>query len=365
MGEINNITLATSQPRDLNTGFPFFPLQPAQNTIDNPLRPQRIGVDGSEAIPREILRVDLPLLLYRLRTRVSSRFVATAFFGYNLQYTASGSTISTGEADVRFHNDAAAGGFGVGLGFELDIALAVDQAAINFTWRSGFRTTWDEIFNRTGRATIDLIAIALGLLQRAGFTIPLEAIQEVRDASGARAIWGLFDSVSDQMRTTGQLVLRPRVSIHGNLLTSIPQLSGFLKALKNVGAKVTAGPQLNLLFPVTIQVVRLSTEDGDYEFVEFNERLGVHFFADGPIISADAPDVQQLTVTHTHSVGIALTFELKAKLKLWSIFSESISVPIDLSPVLPFPLSANLSGPTFAALSNQPIAAEFPEIVWG
>ncbi len=363
MGFITNVQLATSQPVNLATGFPFFPLNPAQNTIDNPLSPQRIGIDGSGTIPRVILNISVPVLLFRLRTRVTSTFVAAAFFGYNLQYTVTGSTTSAGLADLRFRDDSAAGGLGVGLGFEIDIALAVDQANINFTWRSGFSRTWSEIFSRTGRANIDLIRIALGLLQSAGFTIPLEQIDSVRDASGTRAIWGLFDRRSDQLNTEGQLVLRPKVSIHGNLLTSIPQLSGFLKALKNVGAKVTAGPQLNLTFPVTISIVRLTTEDGNYEFRTFSN--GNYSFNDGPTITNTLEELQEVTVTHTHSVGIALTFELKAKLKLWSIFSESISVPIDISPVLPFPLSANLSGPTFCALSKQSMAAELPEVVWG
>ena len=364
MGFITNVLLATSQPVNLATGLPFFPFNPAQNTIDNPLVPQRIGIDGSGTIPRLILNVSVPVLLYRLRTRVTSNFVAAAFFGYNLQYTVTGSTTSAGLADLRLSNDSAEGGLGVGLGFELDIVLAVDQAQINFNWRSGFSRTWSEIFSRTGRANIDLIRIALGLLQSAGFSIPLEEIDSVRDASGTRAIWGLFDRQSNQFATEGELVLRPRVSIHGNLLTSIPQLSGFLKALKNVGAKVTAGPQLNLTFPVTISIVRLTTEDGNYEFRTFSN--GNFSFNNGPSITNTLEELEEVTVTHTHSVGIALTFELKAKLKLWSIFSESISVPIDISPVLPFPLSANLSGPTFCALSkNQTMAAELPEVVWG
>jgi hypothetical protein len=365
MGFIRNVQLATSQPVNLATGFPFFPLSPSQNTIDNPLRPQRIGIDGSAAIPRVILNVNIPVLLYRLRTQVTARFVAAAFFGYNLQYTVNGSTSSAGFGDLRFTDDSASGGLGVGMGFEIDIALAVDQAAINFTWRSGFQRTWSEIFSRTGRANIDLIRIALGLLQSSGFNIPLDAIDEVRDASGSRTIWGLFDTASNQLGQTGELVIRPRVSIHGNVLTAIPQLSGFLKALKNVGAKVTAGPQLNLTFPVTISIVRLTTEDGDYDFSGFSSNTGVFGFR-GPTIQFEFVDLQEVTVTHSHSVGIALTFELKAKLKLWSIFSESISVPIDISPVLPFPLSLNLSGPTFAALSNQTVAsAELPEVVWG
>ena len=371
MGFIRNVTLATSQPVDLNTGFPFFPLNPAQNTIDNPLRPQRIGIDASQAIPRVILNINVPVLLFRLRTRVEARFVAAAFFGYNLEYTVNGSTSSAGFGDLRFSDDSAAGGLGVGLGFEIDIALAVDQANINFTWRSGFQRTWSEIFSRTGRANIDLIGIALRLLRSAGFDIPLEPVEAsdaVRDASGTGVIWGLFDRKSNELGVNGELVLRPKVSIHGNLLTSIPQLSGFLKALKNAGAKLTAGPQLNLTFPVTLSIVRLTTEDGNYEFVRFSPGSvgpqGTHSFR-GPTIRFTNDELQEVTVTHTHSVGIALTFEIKAKLKLWSIFSESISVPIDISPVLPFPLSANLSGPTFCALSNQTMAAELPEVVWG
>lgn len=365
MGFITNVQLATSDPVNLATGFPFFPFNPAQNTIDNPLTPQRIGIDGSGTIPRIILNLSIPVLLFRLRTRVTSTFVAAAFFGYNLQYVVSGSTTSEGLADLRFSNDSAAGGLGVGLGFELDIALAVDQANISFNWRSGFSRTWSELFSLTGRANIDLIRIALGLLQSAGFSIPLEEIDSVRDASGTRAIWGLFDRKSNELGTQGQLVLRPKVSIHGNLLTSIPQLSGFLKALKNAGAKLTAGPQLNLTFPVTISIVRLTTEDGNYQFQTFSSS-GNYSFNGGPVITNTLEELEEVTVTHTHSVGIALTFELKAKIKLWSIFSESISVPIDISPVLPFPLSANLSGPTFCALSkNQTMAAELPEVVWG
>ncbi|MCA9777592.1 MAG: hypothetical protein KC800_12775, partial [Candidatus Eremiobacteraeota bacterium] len=201
MGFITNVQLATSQPVSLATGFPFFPLNPAQNTVDNPLVPQRIGIDGSGIIPRVILNVSVPVLLYRLRTRVTSTFVAAAFFGYNLQYSVNGATTSGGEADLRFNDDSAAGGLGVGLGFEIDIALAVDQANINFSWRSGFSRTWSQIFSRTGKANIDLIRIALGLLQSAGFSIPLEAIDSVRDASGSRTIWGLFDRKSNELRS--------------------------------------------------------------------------------------------------------------------------------------------------------------------
>jgi len=263
--------LATSQPRNLSTGFEFFP---PNTTIDNPAAPTSIGYDGSESdFGDDLLNLRIPILLFRLRTRVNARFIAAAFIGYNLQYTVSGglNTARNSQGVLRVRDDASEGGAGVGLGWDLNMIFGVDTGTIRFTWRSGFRTTWQEAFSFNARASIDILSVAVDLLRNAGFNFPFfSALLDVgRFIATDGVFWGLRDRASNQMARLGYLELKPKVALHGDLLKAAgklePVLGKVLKGLKNIGIKAYAGPVLNIYFPVRMEIVRLSTEYGSYE----------------------------------------------------------------------------------------------------
>lgn len=362
MGTINETRLATSNPVNLTRGFPFFP---PNTTVDNPIGVQTIGIGGTPSISRPLVDVTIPLLAWRFRGTVSAQVVIGAFFGYNLRYTVEGLTRANGTAQLEVTNDAAQGGLGFGLGFTLTFALRIEESRITFTWASGFRTTWERVFNLSATATIDAIALVLRILRASGVNVPLEQISTVRQSVGNGAIWGLFDSVSSQFASRGGIQLRPALNVSGNLLSLIPNLAGFLKSVKKAGGKIFVGPQLNIVFPVTITIVRLTTEDGNYTAVR--PTSSTLTFLGGPRISAAAPPVQNVTMVHSHTIGLEFTLEIKGSVSLWSMFSATATVPINLTAVFPFPLGArSVFGPFFTTFSARPVAAvELPEVLWG
>ncbi len=364
MGEIRRTGLATSTPRNLTIGFPF--AARSATDIDTPLSPVVIGIGATPSLSQPLFNVNIPLLLWRVRGTLSAQLVLGAFVGFNLGYQVQGGTFSFGEAEVLLTDVGAQGGCGFGAGFTLSFGLVLEESRIRFTWASGFRTTWERVFSITPSATIDLIRILLDVVSAAGVRVPLETIDEGRQMAGSGAIWGLFDSVSIPVLGRGSIELRPRLSLSANILSLITPMQAPLKALKNAGGKLFVGPQLNIVFPLTIDLVRLTTEDGSYDIDPDNTRQ-IFVFKGGPSIPIDAPDVQSLTMTHAHRLGVLFTLEFRASFSMWSIFSLSASIPINLTALFPFELGARgLIGPFYTALSNQPVAAaELPEVIWG
>ncbi len=370
--------LATSQPRNFETGFAFFP---TNTSLQNPALPQFIGWDGSEPdFGEDLLNLRIPILLWRLRTRVNARFLAAAFIGYNLQYTVSGGLNTGGQSAgvLRVRDDASEGGAGVALGWDIRMIFGIDTGTIGFTWRSGFRTTWQEAFSFNVDASIDLLSVAVDLLRNAGFNFPFfSALLDVgRFIATDRTFWGLRDRASNQMARLGYLELKPKVALHGDLLKAAGKIStkigAVLKGLKAVGIKAAAGPVLNIYFPVRMEIVRLSTEYGTYDITANpvpGQPEGTYFLA--PVgrtqVPPGSPPVQDVSVIHQHRIDIKVGLAIKLKIKFWSIFSQEVSIPIDLTEFIPAIRGSLFTGPYFNQLSAKGgnTAAELPEVIWG
>ncbi len=381
MATIEPTVLATSLPRNLATGLAFFP---ANTSLQNPAVPQFTGFDGSEPeFGEDLLNLSLPLFLYRLRCRVSARFIAAAFIGYNLQYTVSGDLNANSQFGfLRVSGDASEGGIGIGLGWDVRFNFAVDSGTVGFNWRSGFRTTWEEVFSLQTQFSIDLIGLAVTLLKKAGFSIAMELLSEAQAPLANGPIWGLYDRTSNQMARLGYLELKPKVALHGNLLDAVAAVSvefkAFLTALKKIGIKPAAGPVLNIYFPVKMQIVRLTTNFGNYDAVDPIASGGEFLTfllekADGPPVPNGAPAVQNVSAIHTHTIDVLLGLAIKVKIKLWSVFSAEVSIPIKLPDFVPAlrgsAASGSAIGPFFNRLSAQaPTGSaeiELPEVIWG
>lgn len=372
MGIISSTRLGTSSPLNLNRGFGFFP---ANTSIDNPTGPTTIGV-GALPNPSSttLLNVGASAGIFRFRISLTGRIIAGAFFGYNLGYTVSANTDTSGLAQMQISQDSARGGAGLGFGATLTASVVLDRVSVNFTFRRGFQTSWINFFNFSSTVIIDFISLGLRLLQAAGFRIPLERIAAASELGAGGAIWGLYGSASGQLGTRGSLTFRPKISISGNILQFIPQLRGVLKAVKNIGGKLKVGPVLGIEFPVTIRVVRLTTPDGNYDFESF---AGQTISLRGPAAASNTAPIGDFSIVHTHGIGINFTLEIKASFSIWRLYSASASLPVNVSDFLPIPTGANeLIGPFFATLNNSQnlahaaepasaTAAELPEVVWG
>lgn len=374
VGTITGTTLGTSSPLNLTRGFGFFP---ANTTIDNPSPPTIIGIGDAEGLSHTLLDIQngIPIAGYRMGASVSGRLIIGAFFGYNLGYRVSGFTSSEGTAFLTFTEDSTRGGAGFGFGFSLSSSISVERRVGSFF---GFGGIWFSRLNVSPSATIDLINILLLLLRAAGLNVPLEQVNAVGSSISSGAIWGLFGSASNEFGTRRALTLAPRFNISGNILRLIPQFRPALKAIKEAGGKLTVGPQLNILFPVTIRIARLTTVDGDYDIDpnQFPDGATLRFRG-GPVGPVTA-DHQEFSIVHRHDIGLRFTLEIKASVSMWSLFSVSASVPIDLTSVLPVPALeiSSFIGPFFTTLNNQQnlaqddtpsqaVASELPKVVWG
>lgn len=357
MGTINSTSLATSTPRTLSTGFPIFPIG---TTLANPAFPRTIGIGQTPTRTFSLFQSSIPLLLWRFRGSATGTVISGAFFGFNLGYTVSGRTNDNGSAVLNVSSDSARGGLGFGMGCSFALTLALEQARIRFSWRSGFRTTWSAIFSSTVTVSMDLIELTARILRASGLNVPVDQLSEFRGTIGSGAIWGMVDSASNQFVSLGTITLRPRISVSGNLLSLVPGFATFLKGLKKAGAKLHVGPVLNIIFPITINIVRLTTEDGTYEAT--TNAAGAFQFNGGPV-RVSAEPVRQVQVTHSHTVGLSFGLDFRASFSAWSIFSISATIPLPLGDALGIPAAF---GAYFTALSNtRPTAARLPEVVWG
>lgn len=362
MSEILETTLATSQPRNLTRGFPFF----HSGTLNQPQQTTIIGLGAVPTISMPLFSADLPLALYRIRCNVNGTIVAGAFFGYNLEYSVLGGTNSDGTALAIFRNDAAQGGLGLGFGFTLNLSFDIQRTRITFTWRSGFRQSWERWFNASATATIDFIELTLRILEAGGVNVPMARVDQLAGTIRNGAIWGLYDSVSGQLASRPAITLNPRMSVSGNLLRFMPAVAEVVTGLKKIGMKLFFGPVLNLVFPVTIRVVAITTDDGRYATVT-RRRNGTIDFSGGPQIPIGQPPTTKIAVTHTHEIDVALTLDIKLTFGMWGIFSLGGTFPINLGAAFPIQVGTRgLLGPYFNELSNQgQVAVELPEVIWG
>lgn len=356
MGTINNTRLATSTPLGLNTGFPFFP---PNTSLTNPIFPVGIGLGslpGSNSWT--LFNRTLSVGLFRFTGSLTGSVIAGAFFGFNLGYDVTGQTRTDGTATLTVSNDSAQGGIGFGIGLGISISLRVQQNSVRFTFRDGFTTSWQNLLNTSVSLNADLLDLALRAMRAFGVNVPLERISSIRSTVGSGVIWGLFSSGSRQFATQGSLTFTPTASLSANILPRIPAVGPVISGLKKIGGKIKAGPALNIGFPTTIRIVRLTTESGSYNF---STRSGANFNFNGGPRGAMAPTVSSVQVTHSHTMGFEFGLELKGSVSLWSIFSVSGGIR------LPVQIRAPLSlGPFFTALRSTPATAmEMPEVVWG
>jgi len=381
MAIISQTVLTTSVSPETFPAFTGLAFLPANTSLANPAEPQFIGWDASDdAFGRDLLNLTMPVLLFRLRTRVQARFIAAAFMGYRFQYSVRGALRpNTTFGSLILNQDSAEGGMGFGLGWNLQFNFGIDSGQINFTWRSGFRTTWEEIFSFSTLVAIDLIRIAIKLLQAAGFSIAMTALDAISSVASVGSFYGLLDSASNQFARLGYLEIKPKVALHGNLLDAVAAVSAefkiFMTALKKAGIKPSAGPVMNIYFPVRMTVVRISTNFGNYDVInaipggQFNLSVELRK-VDGPPVPDGNPVVQNLSAIHTHTIDLLITFAIKLKIKLWSVFSQEVSIPINLPSFVP-ELRAPLLGPYFnrlrpaGAADADAAAVELPEVIWG
>lgn len=358
--------MGTISNRRLTTGTNFrsgFPLLAPDTRIGSPSQPVPIGLGGTSTGGGNLFSTNAPLAWFRFSGSFSMRTIAGAFYGFQMGYNVEGATHDGGTATLRFSNEFAQGGIGFGCGATVSVTVRLEEGVLSFSLRNGITTSWRNLISLTGSITIDLIEILILLISKLTSQPALEKLTEVREVAGSGAIWGLFSANTSRGLTSGSsLSFRPSINASVNILELIPKVGPVVKKAKKAGIKLKAGPTLVISFPVTIRIVRLTTEDGNYNVS--GSSSGTFNFNGGPVGTLAAPTVNSVQITHSHTIGLSFGLEIRASLTFLKL--------LKLSGVLVIPFFQELTnvkgtlGPFFTALSDSnTVASELPEVVWG
>lgn len=365
MGIIHTRRMATSQPRNFNRGLPLLPLGALGHSINSPAPTQDIGrgTPNPQPLARDLIDQRVTLGNWRIRAYVNVNVFTGTFFGLNIEYLVSGVTENNGQGYIGLSGDRSAGGIAFGVSFDVFGSIQIEEARIDprlTTWQR----VWAEILNRDFAFNVDVVNIALAVLRAGtGGTLPIEIVQGAQTVGSAGAVWGLFDQRRDRMTPgRGSITYRPTIAFSPNMLPFIPGMRAFLKGFRLIGGRFSMGPTLNIVYPITFQVVRLVTEDGAYDI---GTRTHVLFLVNGPRRTLP-PTVSNVTIVHSH------TTNLRFELGLHFTFAFLGLVNIDSVQALPLTGSGNgarVLGPFFTQMNNSNVVAsadtELPEVVWG
>lgn len=363
MGRINSRRLTTGDNRNFNSGFPMFP---RNTTINNPRTPTRIGAGYGPRNSMNLLDVNCPLAWFRFVISISQQAVAGAFFGFQVGYNVEGETRNNGTASLNFSNEFMQGGLGVGLGITWTFNFRIDESILGFTFRDGITRTWRSLLNFSISSTVDALELAVKLLASVLNVPPLAALTEISSVAGSGAIWGLFATNTSSGLTSGStLSIRPRANFSANILEKIPKIGPAIKEAKKIGVKLSVGPTFVIFFPVTLSIVRLTTEDGNYNVTGTSGRT---FNFSGGRVGTLAPTVSSFSITHSHSMGLEWGVELRASFSILKLLSISGAIRVPLNFGADLGRTELNVGPFFTALSsaqNTAVHEELPEVVWG
>jgi len=373
MGKINRTLLTTGTNRSFDSGFP---LLPKNTSLEAPRDPVSIGAGYAPRQSDTFLDTSIPLAWFRLIISSSQQRISGFFAGFLLGYTVEGETRNDGTASLQFSSEFMQGGVGVGLGITFNFLIRLDESVTDFSFRDGFTRAWKNLLTFSASATFDILELAVNFLGAVLNIGQLQALSEVKQIASNGAIWGLYATNATPGLSRGStLELRPRANLSANILELIPKFGAFIKAMSKVGAKFSVGPTLVILFPISLSIVRLTTEDGDYRVNGTSATPGsttgqrLFNFTGGPRGTL-GPTVSSVRITHSHTIGIELSSEIRASFSFLKIvtISAAVRIPVYLDVI---GTQIGTLGPYHTRLSGTPSVSqstphiELPEVVWG
>ncbi|HYQ73436.1 MAG TPA: hypothetical protein VET88_16120 [Gammaproteobacteria bacterium] len=206
--------------------------------------------------------------------------------GYGVLFDLEGDTDTT-QGKFRVSDDSAAAGFFVGHAVEPKLKI-------------NFRAFGKKLAEASVGHEIDLIELLIDIIRKllADSTENGEAdkTKETTDKNGVKiGLWSMYDQVFGELSSAGKMTVRPSYDFPIDIASKLGWLSELLRQLRKVGAKLTFGPGLSVMVPVTIRL-------NDVQYGE--TRYAPLSFANGEYTGkSQAPE------TRTHAVSTKLSHE--------------------------------------------------------
>ena len=232
--------------------------------------------------------------------------------GYGVAFDLDGEAGDT-EGKFTVSNDWAAAGFFIGHAIEpsLDINL---------------RAFGKEIVKMKIGKEIDLIAILIAAIKQ--FLAKSTQDGKVADKPNKEekdgitvGLWGMYDQGAGDLGKKGELVVRPSYDFPMDIASKLGWMGALLKALRKVGAKLTFGPGLSTMIPVTVKLE--DVQYGDTRYTPLSFQGGTY---KGTAQAADAR-AQKVSTGISHAPGFDIGLYLFVSLKVGKWFKVGKKSP--------------------------------------
>jgi len=350
------VPIGTSKPASLIDGLELLP----------GVKPARAGIQVSDSFTR-ILYHASTFLFARTKVAVDYKLVlgvagpSIAFLFDPVDVTARNQG-GQGKVDLDFSNSqeiTAQSGVIFGVGFTANIHL-VQELYLPSSWYSPWRFKWTSVLDKQLTFNIDLLQLLVKLItyligRGSGNGTQRGAMQADTTATlkkllNGQTTWRLFDAVNGGFPASRSLSPAPRLTIPWNMVDYVPVLAQFAKALEALQGGLFLGPTLSIQFPTTLQLDRLTVENGqgtgtaeDYKHLDYTP---TNVTGSGkPFTPGATPSRLTTHVNYNTRLGVLLSCVFQASVA--KIFSVGVNTPsLDLLRLLRLPR------PSLGAIDN-------------
>lgn len=321
MTPIPKTRIATSDPINLCKGFALFP---QIGTV-------RAGVSGG-ANSGALFNTNDTLLTWRLGANAGYEItIGICGPAYAARLDMEGKA-ENGAVELTISNDEIAAGFFIGCAIRLYLNITIDELETTVVWdwwNTHLEQKWQRLATLRPEVRVDMIDLIMTVirlvLDESGQKNTL--IQKVNNISPALlGTWGMFDDRANQFAANqGKMVARPTFNIPIDIVPMIPELNAVNTGLKAFFSRFSAGPQIGVQIPVSVEMSKVKLDSTEYTGLSFGSGK-----VTGRTTAADPSNPGQLKVELKHTPGFDLTLGIFANLnicKLWNI-NTTMSLPI-------------------------------------
>jgi hypothetical protein len=260
-------------------------------------------------------------------------------------------------------------GLVVGLAFTGGLHL-VQEIYLPSSWYSPWKFKWTAVFEKQLTYTVDLCKLLVLLIKyligrsRNGAQKgdmrqdPNNTLDKF--LNGATS-WGLMDEVNGGFPASQALTPTPHLTIPWNMVSYVPLLAQFAKAMQAIKGDLIVGPTVSVLFPTTLRLNRFTVDGGQGlgTTADYGPPLAytpTTVTGTGPRFTSETPSRLTTRVTYQTQVGVLLScvFQVSAA----KIFSFGVNTPsLDLFRLmrLPQPTLGTINNAVSSQLSDPPV----------
>ena len=357
------VPLGTSKPASLLDGLELLP----------GVTPARAGIQVSDSFSRILYQAGTFLFArtkvavdYKLLLGIAGPSIAFLFDPVDVTARNQG---GQGKVDLDFSNSqevTAQSGVIFGVGFTANIHI-VQELYLPSSWHSPWRFKWMSVLDKQLTFNVDLLQLLVWLITyligrgsnngtQRGAMQP-DTTATLKKLLNGQTIWRMFDAVNGGFPGSRSLSPAPRFTIPWNMVDYVPVLAQFAKALQALKGNLFLGPTLSIQFPTTLQLTRLTVENGqgagtseDYKNLDYSS---TKVTGSGKAFTPGATP-SRLTTHVNYNTRLAVLLSCVFSASVAKIFSVGVNTPsLDLLRLLRLPR------PSLGAIDNT-VASTLP-----